>query len=85
MGGQQVEVLALDGRGAGGDRTHALVHVHKGELHHLTARQAPRMLAWQAAYPVVDPRAHGTTFGINARPVGPCRVRVGDPVEVVPA
>jgi uncharacterized protein len=54
MGGQPVDVLALDRRGAGGDRTHALVRVHKGRPRRLTAREAPRMLAWQAAYETAD-------------------------------
>jgi len=51
MAGERVNALRLDGRGAGGDRTHAVTHVHKGELKPLTAREAPRLLAWRAAYP----------------------------------
>ena len=31
---------------AGGDRTHAVLYEHKGEWKRLTAREAPRLLAW---------------------------------------
>jgi len=51
MAGEQVNALRVDGRGAGGDRTHAVTHFHKGETKPLTAREAPRLLAWSAAYP----------------------------------
>ena len=51
MAGEQVDALRVDGRGAGGDRTHAVLHEHKGRRKPLTAREAPRLLAWKAAYP----------------------------------
>jgi uncharacterized protein len=51
MAGERVLGLRVDGRGAGGDRTHAVVHEHKGTRRPLTAREAPRLLAWRAAYP----------------------------------
>jgi uncharacterized protein len=51
MAGERVSGLRVDGRGAGGDRTHAVLHEHKGARKPLTAREAPRMLAWRAAYP----------------------------------
>jgi uncharacterized protein len=51
MGGERVRALRVDGRGAGGDRTHAVYHEHKGFSKPLTAREAPRLLAWHAAYP----------------------------------
>jgi uncharacterized protein YcbX len=51
MAGEQVRAMRVDGRGAGGDRTHAVEHEHKGEWKPLTAREAPGMLAWRAAYP----------------------------------
>jgi uncharacterized protein YcbX len=62
MGGEAVDALRIDGRGAGGDRTHALFDLHRGAPRRLTARQAPRMLAWAAAYPghpddALDPAA----------------------------
>jgi uncharacterized protein YcbX len=50
MAGQPVDTLRIDERGAAGDRAHALFDEHKGGLRRLTARQAPRMLLWQAAY-----------------------------------
>lgn len=61
MGGERVRALRVDGRGAGGDRTHAVYHEHKGVDKPLTAREAPRLLAWHAAYPFnrngsLDPR-----------------------------
>jgi uncharacterized protein len=51
MAGEAVNALSVDGRGAGGDRTHAVTHLHKGLHKPLTAREAPRLLAWSAAYP----------------------------------
>jgi uncharacterized protein YcbX len=51
MAGERVNALRVDGRGAGGDRTHVVLHEHKGERKPLTAREAPRLLAWRAAYP----------------------------------
>lgn len=59
MAGERVDALRVDHRGAGGDRTHAVLHEHKGARKPLTAREAPRLLAWQAAYPLdgaLDPR-----------------------------
>jgi MOSC domain-containing protein len=49
--GERVRSTRVDARGAGGDRTHAVLHEHKGEWKPLTAREAPRLLAWRAAYP----------------------------------
>jgi uncharacterized protein YcbX len=54
LAGEPVDALRIDGRGAGGDRAHALLHTHKGELRRLTAREAPRMLAWSASYDGAD-------------------------------
>jgi uncharacterized protein len=51
MAGERVQALRVDGRGAGGDRTHAVLHEHKGQIKPLTAREAPRLLAWRARYP----------------------------------
>ena len=51
MRGEQVRSLRADWRGAGGDRTHAVVHESKGEVKPLTAREAPALLAWQGTYP----------------------------------
>ena len=51
MAGEAVRSSRFDGRGMGGDRTHALWHLHKGTMTHLTAREAPRLLAWKASYP----------------------------------
>jgi hypothetical protein len=51
MAGERVQALRIDTRGAGGDRTHAVLHEHKGEIKPLTAREAPRLLAWRARYP----------------------------------
>jgi uncharacterized protein YcbX len=50
MAGQPVDALELDERGAAGDRAHALFDEFKGAPRRLTARQAPRMLLWQASY-----------------------------------
>jgi uncharacterized protein len=51
MSGERVRSMRVDARGAGGDRTHAVMHEHRGEWKPLTAREAPRLLAWRAAYP----------------------------------
>lgn len=50
VGGERVDALRVDRRGAGGDRTHAVWFEHKGRDRRLTAREAPRLLAWSAAY-----------------------------------
>ena len=81
MAGERVKALRIDGRGAGGDRTHAVVHEHKGARKPLTAREAPRLLAWKAAYPFnadggLDPRR--PPLPIVSGPDGQ-RYRWGDP------
>ncbi len=55
MGGEAAPALRLDERGIAGDRTHALLHLHKQQLRRLTAREAPRLLAWGARYAEADP------------------------------
>src|SRR3954470_12681113 len=54
MGGEAVEALRIDARGAGGDRTYALFDGFKGRPRRLTAREAPRLLAWTASYGGAD-------------------------------
>jgi MOSC domain-containing protein len=81
MAGERVDALRVDGRGAGGDRTHAVIHEHKGARKPLTAREAPRLLAWQARYPPnvdggVDPAR--PPFAIVTAPDGRS-FRWGDP------
>ena len=52
LGGEALEAARLDWRGLGGDRAHALLDLREGrEARWLTVRQAPRLLAWSAAYP----------------------------------
>jgi uncharacterized protein YcbX len=51
FGGERVDALRIDGRGAGGDRAQALLGIFGGKRRRLTVRQVPRMLAWTAAYP----------------------------------
>ena len=51
MAGEELRALSLGPRGVGGDRSHAVLHEHKGAWRPLTAREAPRLLAWRAAYP----------------------------------
>jgi uncharacterized protein YcbX len=50
MAGERVGALRVEDRGAGGDRTHAVLHHHRGEWRPLTAREAPGLLAWRASY-----------------------------------
>ena len=81
MAGERVNALRVDGRGAGGDRTHAVLYEHKGEWKRLTAREAPRLLAWQAAYPFnvdggLDPAR--PPYAVVIAPDGH-RYRWGDP------
>lgn len=74
MGGEGVPTFALGVDGVAGDRAHVLLDVHRGAPRVLTARQAPRLLAWRAGYGDWDgeigqaPRASltapdGTAFG----------------------
>ncbi|MGH2968928.1 MAG: MOSC domain-containing protein [Solirubrobacteraceae bacterium] len=82
MAGEEVRALSLDARGVGGDRTHAVLHEHKGTWRPLTAREAPRLLAWSAAYPFnldagLDPAS--PPHAIVTRPDGRRSWRWGDP------
>src|SRR3954451_18388699 len=56
MAGERLDALPLDSRGVAGDRAHAVLREHKGKIVPLTAREAPRLLAWQAHY---DAHANG--------------------------
>jgi uncharacterized protein YcbX len=81
MAGERVDALRVDGRGAGGDRTHAVLYEHKGERRRLTAREAPRLLAWHAGYPFnpgggIDPAR--PPFAVVTAPDGRS-YRWGDP------
>jgi uncharacterized protein YcbX len=52
LGGEPLAAARLDWRGLGGDRAYALLDQRQGrDGRWLTVRQAPRMLAWSAAYP----------------------------------
>jgi len=63
MAGERLRAARLDGRGVGGDRTHALLDLRQGQEDRLlTASRAPRLLGWAAAYPgapddALDPAA----------------------------
>lgn len=66
FGGEQVASLAVDGRGAAGDRAHALFDEFRSLPRRLTIRQVPRMVLWSAAYgdaevPLDDPPAPTVT------------------------
>jgi uncharacterized protein len=52
LGGERLRAARLDWRGLGGDRSYALLDLREGRQGRwLTVRQAPRLLAWSAAYP----------------------------------
>src|SRR5215212_6170077 len=51
MGGEPARSARLDWRGMGGDRTHAVLFDARGGRRPLTAREAPRMLAFSGSYP----------------------------------
>src|SRR4051812_6972147 len=65
LAGEEVDVLRIDGRGAGGDRAQALTASFGGRRQRLTVRQAPRMLGWRAAYP----QAPGAELDPDAPPL----------------
>ena len=82
MAGEELRALSLGPRGVGGDRTHAVLHEHKGAWRPLTAREAPGMLAWQAAYPFnldagLNPES--PPHAIVTEPAGVRHWRWGDP------
>ena len=82
MAGEELRALSLGPRGVGGDRSHAVLHHHKGEWRPLTAREAPRMLAWQAAYPFnLDARLDPDSppHALVTEPAGARTWRWGDP------
>jgi uncharacterized protein YcbX len=56
MAGERLRETRMDERGVGGDRSHAVMHFHKREWKPLTAREAPRLLAWRAEYPIAGVR-----------------------------
>jgi MOSC domain-containing protein len=60
LAGENADGLNLDPRGIAGDRAHALYDVHKGRPRRLTAREAPGMLRWHAAYDGVPGNALAT-------------------------
>lgn len=55
LGGETLTASRLDGRGFAGDRADACFELREdsSDAAQLTARQAPRMLLWTAAYPSV--------------------------------
>ena len=67
MGGERVDALRIDVRGADGDRAHAVFDEFKGAPRRLTVRQAPRLLQWHAVYDdmgtLVVTAPDGTRFG----------------------
>ena len=82
MAGEEVRALSLGPRGVGGDRSHAVLHEHKGAWRPLTAREAPWLMAWQAAYPFnldagLDPG--NPPHAIVTDPAGAHSWRWGDP------
>jgi uncharacterized protein len=82
MAGEELRALRLGPRGVGGDRAHAVLHEHKGVWKPLTAREAPRLLAWKAAYPFnldagLDPQS--PPHAIVTEPEGVHQWRWGDP------
>jgi uncharacterized protein YcbX len=82
MAGEELRALSLGPRGVGGDRSHAVLHHHKGAWRPLTAREAPGLLAWRAAYPFnldagLDPAS--PPHAIVTEPGGLHSWRWGDP------
>lgn len=73
MAGESLLAARMDGRGLGGDRTHAVLREHKGAWRRLTIREAPRLLAWRASYPFAPDGA--------VRPAAPPHAHVAAPDE----
>jgi uncharacterized protein len=83
MAGEEARALSLGPRGVGGDRSHAVLHEHKGAWRPLTAREATGLLAWRAAYPFnldagLDPA--NPPYAIVTEPAGVHSWRWGDPL-----
>jgi len=70
LGGEPVVALRVDGRGAAGDRAHAVLDVFKGAPRRLTAREMPRMLAWRARYAQDDVEPSEVPLPVLSAPGG---------------
>lgn len=70
MGGEAVAALRVDARGAAGDRTHAVFDTFKGAPRRLTAREAPRLLAWSARYEDAEPDPAAPPLPVVTAPGG---------------
>jgi hypothetical protein len=72
MGGETMSSVRVDGRGLGGDRTHAVLGLDAiGGWRPLSRRQAPALAGWTAAYPF--------NFGANVEPSSPPYTLVTSP------
>jgi uncharacterized protein YcbX len=72
MGGETLSSVRVDGRGVGGDRTHAVLGLDAdGGWRPLSRRQAPALAAWTAAYPF--------NIGANVEPESPPYTLVTSP------
>jgi hypothetical protein len=72
MGGEPMPSVRVDGRGVGGDRTHAVLGVDAdGRWRPLSRRQAPALAGWRAAYPF--------NLGANVDPASPPYTLVTSP------
>lgn len=78
MGGEAVQGFALTRDGVAGDRAHVVYDTFKGEPRQLTARQAPRLLAWRASYGDWSGPAAGMPAPTLVAPDG-ARYAWGDP------
>jgi MOSC domain-containing protein len=70
LGGEPVDALRVDRRGAAGDRAHAVLDTFKGAPRRLTAREMPRMLAWRAHYGQADVEPADVPLPMLAAPGG---------------
>jgi hypothetical protein len=72
MGGEPMPSVRVDGRGVGGDRTHAVLGADAdGDWRPLSRRQAPGLEGWAAAYPF--------NIGANVEPASPPHTVVTSP------
>jgi len=70
MGGEEVTSVEVGRDGVAGDRAHVLYDVHRGEPRQLTARQAPRLLAWRASYGEWNGPGHDMPWAALTAPDG---------------
>jgi hypothetical protein len=71
MGGERMPSVRVDGRGVGGDRTHAVLRLGEHGWEPARVADVPKLAAWTATYPF--------NIGANVDPVSPPYALVESP------